>query len=121
MTTDVAPERKTGWLKEPEDPRDYQLFQVHPELIGQLLSIPNTADTRGPNMPPTGDQGALGSCVAWGCISGFRYAQRKMGLPDFDGSELFTYANARELGGFPLNQDTGSYIRDGMKALAHFG
>lgn len=120
MTTDVAPERSLGWLKQPEDIRDYQLFQVHPEF--SAVSIPNYIDlTTSPFMPPVGNQGQLGSCVAWGSIANWRWALRKSGLIDFDGSELFEYVNARNLGGFPITQDTGAYIRDGIKALVQFG
>src|SRR6185436_10516081 len=101
MVTDVAPERSLGWLKQPEDVRDYQLFQVHPEIIA--AGIPNFIDlTTTPYMPPVGDQGQLGSCVAWGSIANWRFSLRKGGFVDFVGSELFEYANARLLGGFPL-------------------
>lgn len=120
MTTDVAPERALGWLKQPEDDRDYQLFQVHPELSAVTLS--GLVDLEySPFMPPVGNQLSLGSCVAWGSIANWRFALRKSGLVDFDGSELFEYANARILGGFPLTQDTGAYIRDGIKALFQSG
>lgn len=118
MTTDITPERSLGWLKEPEDNRDYKLFQVHPEIA--LGVIAPFSDLVGSFMPPIGDQGQLGSCVAWGCVAGFRYAQKKMGLTDFDGSELFEYYNARAYQGWQ-NIDSGSYIRDGMKALGEFG
>lgn len=118
MTSDTT-ERNFGWLKQPEDPRDYQLYQYRPDML--TVSLPTSVDLRGANQPPIGNQGALGSCVAWACVRAYRYGQRKMGLPDFDGSELFTYYGARELGGFPANQDTGSYLRDGIKTLAQNG
>lgn len=112
-------ERHFGWLKQPVDPRDYQLYQYRPDLLA--VSLPASVDLRGANQPPIQNQGALGSCVAWACLRAYRYAQRKLGLPDFDGSELFTYYGARALGGFPPNQDTGAYLRDGVKALAQDG
>lgn len=121
MTTDQGTEERnvTGWLKQPDDPRDYQLFMYRPDILA--ASLPASVDLRTANQPPIQNQGSLGSCVAWACVRAYRFTQRRTGFPDFDGSELFTYYGARELGGFPLNQDTGSYLRDGIKALAHNG
>lgn len=118
MTNETTERNINGWLKQPEDPRDYQIFQFHPELL--RASIPDSFDLVGPNMPPIQDQGALGSCVSWAVVRAFRYAQRKMGLPDYDGSELYTYYNARAYQGWE-NQDSGSFLRDGVKALADHG
>lgn len=109
----------SGWLKQPPDERDYQLYAYRPDLLA--VDLPASVDLRGANQPPIQNQGSLGSCVAWACVRAYRYAQRKTGLPDFDGSELFTYYGARVLGGFPVNQDTGSYLRDGIKTLAQNG
>lgn len=118
MTNDTE-ERSFGWLKQPEDPHDYQLYQYRPDMLA--VSLPASVDLRTSNQPPIQNQGSLGSCVAWACVRAYRYAQRKTGLPDFDGSELFTYYNARVAGGFPTNEDTGSYLRDGVKVLAYNG
>lgn len=118
MTADYE-DRSFGWLKQPEDPRDYQLMQYRPDIMAEAL--PSSVDLRGTSMPPIGNQGSLGSCVAWACVRAYRFVQRKSSYPDFDGSELFEYANARKIGGFPLSQDTGAYLRDGIKALADSG
>lgn len=119
----MAQERNiSGWLKEPEDPKDYKLFRVHPELVGAAVSLKGIADLRSsPFMPPIGNQLNIGSCGPWMGVANFRWALRKAGLIDFDGSELFEYVNARQLGGLPITQDTGTYIRDCFKALAQFG
>lgn len=119
MTADYTPDRAFGWLKQPEDPRDFPLLQYRPDMLA--LTLPLAVDLRGVNMPPIQNQGSLGSCVAWSVVRAYRFAQRRLGFPDFDGSELFTYYGARELGGFPANQDTGSYLRDGIKTLAQSG
>lgn len=108
----------SGWLKQPEDSRDYQIFQFHPELL--RASVPDSFDLDGPYLPPREDQTNIGSCVAWGVGRSHRFAQRKMGLPDYDGSELYVYYNARALQGWEA-QDSGAYIRDGVKALAQHG
>lgn len=122
MTTDVAEQRGLGWLKQPDDQRDYPLFRVHPELVGDALAIAATSDLQlSPFMPPVGNQLTIGSCGPWAAIANWRFALRRAGLMDFDGSELFEYVNARLLGGFPITQDSGTYIRDCFKALAQSG
>ncbi len=119
MTTDVNERNLSGWLKQPEDPRDFPLHLYRPDLL--MAALPGSADLRGASMPPIQNQGSLGSCVAWACVRAYRYVQRMSAFPDLDGSELFTYYGARVLGGFPANQDTGAYLRDGIKALAQNG
>lgn len=118
MTNDAEP-RSFGWLKQPEDPRDFPLHAYRPDVL--MAALPTSVDLRGPNQPAIQNQGSLGSCVAWACVRAYRYVQRLAGYPDFDGSELFTYYGARELGGFPVTQDTGSYLRDGIKTLVQNG
>lgn len=119
MVTDTEERNISGWRKQPDDPRDYQLYAYRPDLIG-AFDLPTSIDLRTANQPPIQNQGALGSCVAWACVRSYRYAHRKLALPDFDGSELFTYYNARAYQGWQ-NEDTGSYLRDGIKALVEFG
>lgn len=122
MVAEAPEQRGLGWLKQPDDERDYQLFRVHPELVGDALAIAATSDLQpSPFMPPTENQLTIGSCGPFASIANWRWALRRAGLLDFDGSELFHYVNARKLGGFPITDDTGTYIRDCFKALLQFG
>lgn len=120
MTTDeIIPERNLdGWLKQPEDYRDYLVASYRPDILA--LAAPASFDLRGANMPPIQDQGALGSCVAWACVRAYRYVQRKQGLQDLDFSELATYYWARAYQGW-TQEDSGAYLRDGIKALVEHG
>ncbi len=119
MTTELAPERNvSGWLRQPLDSRDFPAMAYRPDIFA--APVPESFDLRGPHQPPIQNQGSLGSCVAWACTRAYRYVQRKMGLPDQDFSELATYYWARSYQGWTL-QDSGAYLRDGIKALAEFG
>lgn len=119
MSNDATePRNLNGWRKQPEDSRDYQLHAYRPDIL--LAALPSSVDLRGVNQPPIQNQGSLGSCVAWACVRAYRFVQRKQQSPDFDGSELFTYYNARAYQGWQ-NQDSGSYLRDGIKALVDYG
>lgn len=117
MTTITEEEKHFGWIPSPPDYRDFTLESVRPDLLATAVPA---AVARLPHMPPIGDQGNLGSCVAWAVTRAFRHAQRKLGLPDYDGAELATYWWARAYQGWQ-GQDTGSYLRDGVKALGEFG
>lgn len=123
MVAEVPEQRGMGWLKQPEDDRDYQLFRVHPEIVGIAADLPAiTPDLEiSPFMPPIGNQLIIGSCAPWTAVANWRFALRRAGFPDFDGSELFEYVNARLLGGFALTVDSGSFIRDCFKALLQYG
>lgn len=105
----------SGWVKQAEDPRDYHIFQFHPELA--TLTVPESLELV---THPRGNQGPIGSCVGWGCSREYVYAHVKQGLDIFDPSELFNYYNARLYQGWQ-NQDSGAIIRDGIKALAEYG
>lgn len=117
MTTDTQ-DKHFGWIPSLPDYRDFTLQSVRPDLLAAPSLPPSVA--RLAHMPPIGDQGALGSCVAWAVVRAFRHAQRKLGLPDYDGAELAVYWWARRYQGWQ-GQDTGSYLRDGTKALGEFG
>jgi C1A family cysteine protease len=67
------------------------------------------------------DQSQLGACTAFGSGSLFEAICKKMGLTQFQISKLAQYYWTRLTGGFPLNQDTGAYVRDAMKSLATYG
>lgn len=129
MTTEtpVSPEEQQArfetmkWLKQPEDERDYAVQVYRPDILSQAFSLPQNFDLRGtPHLPPGGNQLSLGSCVYWSTGRAYRFAQRKMGLPDFDPSELFGYYEGRKIRGW-INEDTGSFLRDAMEVYSKVG
>jgi hypothetical protein len=65
------------------------------------------------------DQQNLGSCVGNGVLAAFRRTLQVNKQPDFDGSRLFAYYNARSDEDKP--SDSGASIRDGIKALNKYG
>jgi C1A family cysteine protease len=72
-------------------------------------------------MSPIVDQGELGSCTANAIVSGLReYLELKEGKELTPLSRLFLYWHERDVEG-TVNEDSGAYIRDGMKALTDIG
>lgn len=108
--------KRTYSLKpDPIDPRDY--------LFKSKLStsnLPERVDLRG-GLSPVVDQGSLGSCTSNAIVSGLReYQLINDGLPLTRLSRLFHYWKEREIEG-TINEDTGAYIRSGMKVLQQIG
>ncbi|WP_082053082.1 C1 family peptidase [Gordoniibacillus kamchatkensis] len=82
--------------------------------------LPPEVDLR-PHMSPIVDQGALGSCTANAIVSGLReYHLNRDAKPYAALSRLFLYWHERELEG-TIDEDSGAYIRDGMKVLQQRG
>lgn len=115
MVAEPIERNVTGWLKQPEDTRDFNLFTYHPELLEG--AVPDSYDLP---MPPGGNQLSLGSCVFWMVLRLFRYALLKQGGSDEWFSVLAAYYLGRAIHGWE-QQDTGAYIRDGIKVLADYG
>lgn len=70
---------------------------------------------------PIEDQLHLGSCVAQAIVGAFELMINKLYPGKFkDLSRLFLYYNARLLEGY-TNEDTGVYVRDGIKAASQWG
>lgn len=84
------------------------------------VTLPPSADLRS-GMSPIVDQGQLGSCTANAIVSGLReYLLLKNGSPLTRLSRLFLYWHERKIEG-TVDQDSGAYIRDGMKVLQKIG
>lgn len=85
----------------------------------RAVRLPKEVDLRA-LCPPVMDQGAIGSCVAHGVSTAFRYIERKTGQQDFDISRLWIYYKARQIED-TINDDAGAEIRDGIKVVAKMG
>src|SRR5205809_1268222 len=69
---------------------------------------------------PVEDQGQLGSCTANALVSALEFLELKHGAQFVDLSRLFVYYNERVIEG-TVNQDSGAFIRDGIKSLSKLG
>lgn len=104
----------SGWLPDRPDHRD----RILKALPG--ATIPAVADvSQFCNAVP--DQANLGSCVGNSSTSALEWLYRKEKKTPVDFSRLYVYYHARKIGGFPVSQDTGCYIRDAIKVLAKQG
>lgn len=82
--------------------------------------LPKSTDLRG-KCSPIVDQGPLGSCTANAMASGLReYLLLASGQQWTKLSRLYLYWHERQLEG-AINEDSGAYIRDGMKVLQKLG
>jgi C1A family cysteine protease len=109
--------RKYPLKREQRDLRDYHFKSV---AFAAPQALPTKVDLR-EQMSPIVDQGELGSCTANAIVSGLReylLVHTKMEWKPL--SRLFLYWHEREIEGH-INEDSGAYIRDGMKALQQIG
>ena len=106
-----------GWLRSPEDDRDKI---ANPSG----LVIKDEVDPRrGNKMPAVYDQGNLGSCTANAVGAALQFDHSLDLAPEHARrpSRLDIYYGERKLEGFPANEDTGAYGRDGFKFAAQTG
>jgi C1A family cysteine protease len=123
--------RRYGWRPDLPDARD-RLYRVEASPVSSLFPcfrrkpkppLPPSADlTEGgasPLWPEVFDQGDLGSCVENATVAASAFALALEGVPAVRRvlSRLYLYWYAR--GGVPT--DTGSTIRDAVKAMAAHG
>lgn len=104
-----------GWKPDLPDQRD--LLYAAP--LTALQALPTKVDLR-KGCPPVYDQGHLGSCTANAIGGGFQFDQIKEGLKSIVPSRLFIYYNERDMEG-TVDQDSGAYIRDGIKSVNKLG
>lgn len=104
--------RKWGYKKDPEDKRDWKY------KVPFRYALPPFVDLRG-LCTPVEDQGDLGSCVAFATVGAFEYLDFADGNWN-DYAQLFQYYNCRFIDG-NVNEDTGSYLRTGLKAFNQYG
>ncbi|MFB9757550.1 C1 family peptidase [Ectobacillus funiculus] len=85
-----------------------------------VTDLPEEVDLRN-KLSPIVDQGELGSCTANAIASGLgEFKLLQEGKPLTRLSRLFLYWQERYLEG-TVNEDSGAYIRDGMKVLQTIG
>lgn len=108
----------SGWIPDRPDHRDI-LYRERRPLRSQLLRWavrPSRCYLRLDQLPPVFNQGNLGSCVGHGVSELCDFVEAREGHPEIL-SRLACYYWAR--GGVP--EDTGAFIRDGIKAVARYG
>lgn len=113
-----VPRRKIaryGWVPDLPDNRDF----AYSAPLKAVRDLPPKVDLR-KSCPPIYDQGQLGSCTANAIGGAFQFNQKREKLKDFIPSRLFIYYNERDMEG-TINQDSGAYIRDGIKSVHHQG
>jgi len=97
----------------PKDDRDYRYSQRH-------IDLKETIDLREWDSPVE-DQLSIGSCVGNAIASAYELTVRRLYPEKFtELSRLFIYYNSR-LFDNSYTEDTGTYIRDGLKASARYG
>lgn len=108
--------RKYTLKKDPIDLRD----KVFRSVFATPKALPKEVDLR-PKLSPIVDQGQLGSCTANAIASGLKeYHLLTSGTPLVRLSRLFLYWHERQMEG-TIGEDSGAYIRDGMKVLQQIG
>ena len=105
-----------GWLPDLPDHRDLHFAQVSKPALRKL---PPAVDLRG-GCSPVENQGNLGSCTANALVGALEFLELKAGQPLVDLSRLFIYYNERVIEG-RVKEDSGAFLRDGIKALAKLG
>jgi C1A family cysteine protease len=104
-----------GWLPDLPDQRDFPYSAIAPKL----LRLPPKVDLRS-KCSPVENQGNLGSCTANALVGALEFLELKDRAPFVDLSRLFVYYNERVIEG-TVDQDSGAFLRDGIKSLAKQG
>ena len=104
-----------GWLPDLPDHRDLFFSAIAP----RRATLPRKVDMRS-KCSPVEDQGRLGSCTANALVGALEFLELKDGAKFSDLSRLFVYYNERVIEG-TVDQDSGAFIRDGIKSLGKQG
>jgi len=104
-----------GWLPDLPDQRDFSYSVIKP----RIAKLPSKVDLR-KKCPPIENQGDIGACTAHALVGALEFLEIKDGGKFVDLSRLFVYYNERTIEG-TANQDSGAFLRDGIKSLAKQG
>jgi C1A family cysteine protease len=104
--------RKYGWVPDIPDKRDLFLKVS----LFRAIALPSKVDLRS-LCSDVENQESIGSCSAQSFVAAMEYLDRKEDNQWTDLSRLFVYYNTRG----DKKNDTGGYLRDGIKALAKYG
>jgi C1A family cysteine protease len=104
-----------GWLPDLPDHRDLLYSAIAP----RIARLPKKLDLR---LKCSGveNQGQLGSCTANALVGALEFLELKDAAPFAHLSRLFVYYNERVIEG-TVDQDSGAFLRDGIKSLAKQG
>jgi C1A family cysteine protease len=104
-----------GWLPDLPDRRDF----IYAAIAPKIRRLPPKVDLRS-KCSPVENQGQLGSCTANALVGALEFLEMKVDAPFVDLSRLFVYYNERVIEGM-VDQDSGAFLRDGIKSLAKQG
>ena len=104
-----------GWLPDLSDHRDL----LYAKIVPKVVKLPAKVDLRA-GCSPIENQRTLGSCTAQALVGALESLEKKDGVPFVDLSRLFVYYNERVIEG-TVNDDSGAFLRDGIKSLAKQG
>lgn len=119
MTTAIRPRdhRWYGWRRSLPDIRDRRYRM--PQRFQLISEVPPVADNR-LIIPPTLDQGPLGSCVPHGTICAIRSRLIFNKIPDLNLSRLQLYFDGRTAEG-DVGEDAGMEVRTAFKCIGKIG
>ena len=107
--------RVLNWCPDLPDKRDH----IYAPKAVRRDRLPRSVDLR-PLCTPVEDQGNLGSCTGNAIAGALELLEVKAGKPALDLSRLFIYYQERAYEG-TIGEDSGAYIRDGIKAVRKVG
>merc|ERR1719401_3404422 len=116
FTVAVRTNKRMGWKPDLPDHRDLVLDLPS----SSKRRLPKKVDLRPKEHFDLYDQGGIGSCTANAIGAAFHFDQVRQGLVEFTPCRLFIYYNERKMEG-TVGQDSGAYIRDGVRSLKAIG
>ncbi len=92
---------------------------MYSAVAPRIAGLPKKVDLRG-KCSPVENQGQLGSCTANALVGALEFLELKDNARFVDLSRLFVYYNERLIEG-TVDEDSGAFLRDGIKSLAREG
>jgi len=108
---------KLNHIKSPPDTRDYII-----KLTTQLKNQKSVDLSQSTDIPK--DQGSIGSCTAFagvGLMENFYHRNLGGKITDLLSEKFLYYTTRVNIAKWPINEDSGAYIRDTMKAMVKYG